>query len=77
MSNKHFSDVRPNRDDKDSCVESLKGVGRNKPATNPSASTFKGPTHARGGAPVKSGGKDLSAPKFTEQQHREPTGELP
>lgn len=79
MSNKNFSDVRPNRDDKDSDKESMKGKAPGRPA-NPSAGAFK----AAGGKPAPramagKGGKDLPAVKLDEYNNRsdEATGELP
>lgn len=80
MANKRFSDIRPNRSDEDSSKESMKGVGRNKPATDPSAATFK----AASGKPspramAGKGGKDLPAVKLDEYSNRsdEATGKLP
>lgn len=67
----------PNRDDKDSKVAAKQPSGKTKPTGNPSASSFEGPSHARGGAPSGKGGKDLPSPKFDEHKHREPSGELP
>ncbi len=77
MANKRFSDVSPQKGDKDSCKEGIKSTSKTKPQSNPSDSSFAKGGHARGGAPVKSGGKDLAAPSFTEHTHQEPSGELP
>lgn len=80
MANKHFSDVRANRGDKDSSKESLRGPARGKPAVDPSMSSFKpnsGKVTNQG--PSGKGGKDLPSPKFVEKQNRsnEACGELP
>jgi hypothetical protein len=79
MANKNFSDVRPNRDDKDSSKEGMKSSAKQKPA-NPGAGSFK----AASGKPVPcamsgKGGKDLPAVKVDEYSNRsdEATGELP
>ena len=77
MANKHFSDVKPNRDDKDSKTPAKTASGKSLPKSDPKESSFKGPTHARSGAPSKAGGKDLPAVKCTDKLHREPTGDLP
>ena len=75
MANKRYSDVKPNRGDKDSRKDATQPSGRQAPKSDPT--NFETPSHARGGAPSGKGGKDLPCPKFVEQKHTEPTGELP
>lgn len=80
MANKRFSDVKPNRDDKDSAKESLKGTGRCKPAADPSIASFKAPSGKPNPTAMKGkGGKDLPAVKLMEHGNRsdEACGELP
>lgn len=74
MANKRFSDTNPNHGDKDGKTPAKQPSGKAIPA-NPKS--FSEPTHTRGGAPSKGGGKDLPAQKFTEQKHQQPSGDLP
>ena len=73
MSNKNFSDVRPNRTDKNTKKDASYPTGSAKPG-NPKS--FSEPSHARGGAPAK-GGNGLPVPTFKEQKHWEPSAPLP
>ena len=79
MSNKRFSDVAPNRDDKDGNTPAKTASGKTLPTSNPSQSSFKAP----GGDPrirlKEKGGKDLPVPTFVEHKNKsdEATGELP
>ncbi len=78
MSNKRFNEQNPaSKDGPDSKKEGIKSTGCTKPYTDPKADKIAGPEHARGGAPSGKGGKDLPSPKFTEQKHRQPSGDLP
>ncbi len=77
MANKRFSDVSPQKGDKDSGKEGIKSSAKTKPQSNPSDGSFAKGGHARGGAPSNKGGKDLPAQKFEEHTHQEPSGELP
>ena len=76
MSNKRFSDVRPNRDDKDSSVPAKTASGKTMPKSDPTKESCKAPTHSRGPIPTK-GGHDLPVPSFKEQLHNEPDAPLP
>ena len=73
MANKRYSDVKPNRGDKDSRKDASYPTGSAKPG-NPKS--FSEPSHTRGGAPTK-GGKGLPVPSFKEQKHWEPSAPLP
>ena len=73
MSNKNFSDVRPNRTDKNTKKDASYPTGSAKPG-NPKS--FSEPSHTRGGTPTK-GGKGLPVPSFKEQKHWEPSAKLP
>ena len=73
MSNKNFSDVRPNRTDKNTKKDASYPTGSAKPG-NPK--NFEAPSHTRGGTPTK-GGKGLPVLTFTEQKHWEPSAKLP
>lgn len=77
MANKRFSDVNPNRGDKDTAKPGMKSSARTKPAADPSGDSMYQGEHRRGGAPSGKGGKDLPSPKFAEKGHCEPSGELP
>ena len=73
MANKRYSDVKPNRGDKDSRKDASYPSGTAKPG-NPKS--FSEPSHTRGGTPTK-GGKGLPVPSFKEQKHWEPSAPLP
>ncbi len=74
---KRFSDVKPNRDDKDTSKAGIKSSSKTKPVSDPSGAAFYQGQHKRGGAPSGKGGKDLPSPTFVEKGHCEPLGELP
>ena len=75
MSNKNFSDVRPNRTDKNTKKDASYPTGSAKPG-NPGSGSFEGPNHKRGGTPTK-GGKGLPCPDFKEHEHFQPSAPLP
>ena len=79
MANKRWSDVMPNRDDKDSKVAAKQPSGKTKPTGNPSAGSFKGPGSSNEPRLKEKGGKDLPCPKFESYNNRsgEAQGELP
>ncbi len=77
MGNKNFSDVTPNRGDKNAAKEGIKSTACTKPYSDPKVGTIAGPAGTNPSALRPKGGKDLPAPKFTEQKHFKPEGKLP
>jgi hypothetical protein len=80
MAAKYYSDVKPNRDDKNSDKEQIGSkTAKTKPTGNPSQSSFKAPSSRNEPRLKERGGKDLPCPEFKSQDNRanEATGDLP